>query len=142
MQTSRKDIYSYVATLFTSFTKNIYRISVPETLSSDATTNGFMVLKLDDVRDFSEISLESYSQVRMYVEFYTPSTNTSTASGVMNTTKFDAAQIAIDNIISAECNKQNQTYSISKESILSTDDFFTNKTNSFYVYITSFLIII
>ena len=142
MQTSRKDIYSYVATLFTSVTKNIYRISVPETLSSDATTYGFIVLKLDDINDFSEMPLETYGQVRMYVEYYTPSTNTQTASGIMNTQKYDAAQIAIDNIINAEYNKQNQTYTISRESILSSDDFFTNKTNSFYVYITSFLITI
>ena len=142
MQTSRKEIYSYVATLFTGFTKNIYRISIPETLGSNAISNGFMVLRMGDINDFSEISLETYGQLRMYVEFYTPSTDTQTANGIMNTQKFEAAQAAIDNIIKAESEKQNQVYTISRDSILSSDDFFTNKTNSFFVYITSFLITI
>lgn len=104
MQTSRKDIYSYVATLFTSLLLRRYiAFQNTETLSSDATTNGFMVLKLDDVRDFSEISLESYSQVRMYVEFYTPSTNTSTASGVMNTVaRRNGSQDNIDQRLNAQ----------------------------------------
>ena len=143
MQTSRKEIYSYVATLLTSVTKNIYRVSVPVTLSTDAISNGFIVLNLDGMRGFSEFDSDTYGQIRMYVMCYSPSTNTSTINGIMNTTKFDAMQSAVDAIIKAECAKENQTYNISREGVLSyPDDFYSNKTNSFYVYMTSFLITI
>lgn len=142
MGISRKDIYSYVATLFTGITTNIYRRSIPQTLNSDAVANGFIVITLEDIRDFSEISLNTYSQVRVYIEYFVPSINTENADGVMNTSKFDAAQEAVDTIIDAECEKTNQTYTIQRESILSTDDFYTNNINSFYEYITSFMITI
>lgn len=141
MSISRKDIYSYVASLFTSITKNIYRISVPETLGSDAISNGFIVLNMGEVEDFSQFSENTFVQTRIYVECYVPSTNTVTANGVMNTTKYDDLQKAIDTIIEAESKKTNQKYSISEDYILSTDDFFTNKTNSFFVYIKSFIVI-
>ena len=60
----------------------------------------------------------------------------------MNTSAFDNIQSQIDTIIEAECEKTNQKYTISREGVLSMDDFYTNNTNSFYVYITSFLITI
>ncbi|MDD4728871.1 MAG: hypothetical protein PHN55_09005 [Dysgonamonadaceae bacterium] len=142
MNISHKDIYTYVASLLKPVTKNIYRIEIPVTLGSDAIANGFIVLRLNGIRDFSEIPLETYATTRVYVEYYCPSVNTETAGGIMDTTKFDAAQKAIDDIINAECAKTNQTYTISRDATLSTDDFYSNKTNSFFVYVTSFLIMI
>lgn len=140
MSVSRKEIYSYIATLFSGITKNIYRVTIPETLGTDAITNGFIVLTMDGIRDYSEFNSGTYSQVRVNVEYYVPSISTSSANGIMNTTKFDAAQNAVDTIIEAEYEKTNQAYTISKDDILSTDDFFTNKTNSFFVYIKSFIV--
>jgi len=140
MSVSRKEIYSYIATLFSGITKNIYRVTIPETLGTDAITNGFIVLTMDGIRDYSEFNSGTYSQVRVNVEYYVPSISTSSASGIMNTVKFDAAQQAVDTIIEAEYEKTNQAYTISKDDILSTDDFFTNKTNSFFVYIKSFIV--
>ena len=140
MQAVKKNIYSYVASLFTSITKNIYRIKIPETFNSDMLTNGFILLTLDDIKDHSEFSLETYAGTRMTVEYYIPSAKVGDVSGIMNTTKFDNAQQSIDNIISAECAKSNQTYNISKDGILSSDDYYSNGANSFFIYITSFII--
>lgn len=140
MNISRQDIYSYVTTLLKNVATNIYRIEMPETLTSDATKNGFIILKMGSIKDSSEINLETYAQTRMYVECYIPSMQ---VDGTINTTKYKAAQDAIDNIVNAECQKPNQTYTINRDDgILSTEDYFTNKTNSFFVYITSFLITI
>lgn len=140
MSVSRKEIYSYIATLFSGITKNIYRVTIPETLGTDAITNGFIVLTMDGIRDYSEFNSGTYSQVRVNVEYYVPSISTSSANGIMNTVKFDEAQQAVDTIIEAEYEKTNQAYTISKDDILSTDDFFTNKTNSFFIYIKSFIV--
>ena len=142
MNVSRKDIYSYVATLFTSVTTNIFRGEAPKSLGGTCATAGFMVLRLNELRDESEFDMEAYGRVRMNVEFYVPSVKTSNAGGVMNTSKFDDAQSAIDAIVSAECNKRNQTYTISRDGILSFDDFYSNSANTFHVYITSFIITI
>lgn len=142
MNISRKDIYSYVASLFTSITKNIYRIKIPETFNSDILANGFILLTLDDMKDHSEFSLETYAGTRMTVEYYIPSSKVGDVSGIMNTTKFDNAQQTVDNIVLAECAKSNQTYSISKDDILSSDDYYSNGSNSFFTYITSFIITI
>lgn len=117
---------------------NIYRIEIPQTLTSDATKNGFIILKMGSLNDSSEMGLNTYAQVRMYVECYIPAMQ---ADGTINTSKYKAAQDAIDIIVNAECLKQNQTYTISRDDgVLSTEDYFTNKTNSFFIYITSFLI--
>lgn len=140
MSVFRAELYSYVANLFTGFTKNIYRISIPETLGADAVTNGFMVLNMGEVRDYSEFGENAYAQARIYVQYYVPNASTSTANGIMNTAKYDDAQKRIDAILEAEYNKINQPYTISRDDILSTDDFYTNKTNSFSVYIKSFII--
>lgn len=140
MNISRKGIYDYVANLLSGITSNIYRGGIPVTLKPDATTNGFIVLRLSGIRDFSEFSLNTYGQVRMSIEYYTPSTNTKNALEIMNTIKFEAAQQAIDKVIDEESQKTNGEYTITREGILSTDGFFTNNTNSFYIYITSFLI--
>ena len=142
MNESRKDIYSYVATLFTSVTTNIFRGEIPKSLSGTCATNGFMVLRLGELRDDSEFDMEAFGRVRMNVEFYVPSVSTSNAGGVMNTTKFDEAQDDIDAIVNAECAKRNQTYTISRDGILSFDDFYSNSANTFHVYITSFIITI
>lgn len=142
MNVSRKDIYSYVASLFTSVSKNIFRIDIPITLNADAASNGFIVLKLDTLSDNSEFDLSTFATVRMYVECYVHTTQVDGISGLMNTAKYDAAQKAIDTIIEAECKKQNQTFSISNDGILSMDDFYSNNTDAFSVYIKSFKITI
>lgn len=138
MAISRQDIYSYITTIFSSVTKNIYPIEIPSTLSSDAVKNGFIVLKLNEIKDQSEFLSDTYSDPRMYVESYIPSK----ADGSINKTKYEEIQSTIDSIVLEECKKTNQVYTISKESILSGDDFYTNKTNSFFMYIASFTITI
>ena len=141
MNVSRKDLYSYVATMFVGVVKGIYR-HMPTSLSSEDTANGFIVLRMGNIEDESEIFLNAYAKTRIYVECYVPDVNTSTTNGVMSTTKYDAMQQAVDNKIDAECEKVNQTYTISRESILSSDDTYVNKAVSFMVYITSFQVII
>ena len=138
MNVSRQDIYSYVTTLLKSVSNNIYRIKRPEMLTTDVSSNGFIVLKMGGVKDFSELVLDTYAQTRVYVECYIPSMKT---DKTINSTKYKTVQNAVDNIINAECLKSNQPYTISRDDmVLSTEDFFTNNTDSFFVYITSFLI--
>lgn len=127
--------------MFSGVTSNIYT-KMPQTLTSSMATNGFILLSLENMIDFSEMSLNTYVQVRVNVEYYTPSMNTATANRIMDNTKFDGAQTAIDAIIDAESKKVNQTYTISKDGLLSADDFYTNGTSTFFIYITSFIVTI
>lgn len=139
MSVSRKDIYSHIATLLVGVSNNIYRISVPPTLSADAAKNGFIVLQMGEVIDNSEFTYgDTYSRARFYVQCYVPSTS----SGLMNTSKYDKIQQSVDSIIDAEIAKTNQPYSIQQDGVLSMDDFFTNNDKSFYVYTKSFLVTI
>lgn len=141
MSVSRKNLYSYVASMFVGIVKGIYK-HMPTALSPDDITNGFIVLRMGNIDDSSEFYGNTYAKTRIYVECYVPDVNTSTTNGVMSTTKYDAMQQAVDDKIDAECEKVNQAYTISRESILSSDDTYVNKAVSFMVYITSFQVII
>ena len=142
MNVSRKDLYLYVVDMLYDITKNVYPKEIPTTLSSDATNNGFIVIRMQQMKDFSEFDLDTYVQVRVSVECYVPNINTNDTQGRLSTKKFDDMQKAVDAKIKAECEKVNQTYSISRDGILSDDDTYTNKAYSFSVYITSFLVTI
>lgn len=141
MSVSRKNLYSYVASMFVGIVKGIYK-HMPTALSPEDTTNGFIVIRMGNIDDSSEFYGNTYAKTRIYVECYVPDVNTTTTNGVMSTTKYDAMQQAVDDKIDAECEKVNQTYTISRESILSSDDTYVNKAVSFMVYITSFQVII
>lgn len=141
MSVSRKNLYSYVASMFVGIVKGIYK-HMPTALSQEDTTNGFIVIRMGNIDDSSEFYGNTYAKTRIYVECYVPDVNTTTTNGVMSTTKYDAMQQAVDDKIDAECEKINQTYTISRESILSSDDTYVNKAVSFMVYITSFQVII
>lgn len=141
MSVSRKNLYSYVANMFVGIVKGIYK-HMPTSLSPEDTTNGFIVIRMGNIDDSSEFYGNTYAKTRIYVECYVPDVNTSTTNGVMSTTKYDTMQQAVDDKIDAECEKVNQTYTISRESILSSDDTYVNKAVSFMVYITSFQVII
>lgn len=141
MSVSRKNLYSYVASMFVGIVKGIYK-HMPTALSPEDTTNGFIVIRMGNIEDSSEFYGNTYAKTRIYVECYVPDVNTTTTNGVMSTTKYDAMQQSVDDKIDAECEKVNQTYTISRESILSSDDTYVNKAVSFMVYITSFQVII
>ena len=141
MGVSRKDLYSYTASMFVGIVKGIYR-HMPTALSTEDTANGFIVIRMGDIKDDSEIIGNTDAKTRIYVECYVPDVNTTTTNGVMSTTKYDAIQQAVDDRIDTECDKVNQTYTISRDGILSSDDTYVNKANSFMVYITSFQVII
>jgi hypothetical protein len=141
MSVSRKNLYSYVASMFVGIVKGIYK-HMPTALSPEDTTNGFIVIRMGNIDDSSEFYGNTYAKTRIYVECYVPDVNTTTTNGVMSTTKYDTMQQAVDDKIDAECEKVNQTYTISRESILSSDDTYVNKAVSFMVYITSFQVII
>jgi hypothetical protein len=141
MSVSRKNLYSYVASMFVGIVKGIYK-HMPTALSPKDTTNGFIVIRMGNIEDSSEFYGNTYAKTRIYVECYVPDVNTSTTNGVMSTTKYDTMQQSVDDKIDAECEKVNQTYTISRESILSSDDTYVNKAVSFMVYITSFQVII
>ena len=165
MTISRSDIYTYVASLFATdlldadgnvlrdkygiilatadfVLNNIYWKEVPQTLTATDVSKGFMVMKLQQISDNSEMLLETYCDTRMYIECYVPSIKASNISGVINKKKYDAIQKVVDEIILSECKKVNQPYTISRDVVLSMDDFYTNGTNTFFQYITSFKIII
>jgi len=137
---SRKDIYSFIAGLLSPLGTHIYRVGIPETLGEDDISDGFTVLKLGDIYDHSEVPLTTYCTARMTVCCYVPSVSTSDIGGIMNTSKFDAIQKQVDSIIMAETVKTGQKYGIGTDDVLSLDDFYSNGTNSFYLYVKSFII--
>ena len=63
MSVSRKDLYSYVASMFVGVVKGIYK-HMPTALSPDDIANGFIVLRMGNIDDSSEFYGNTYAKTR------------------------------------------------------------------------------
>ena len=139
---SRSDIYVHMVTLLRAISPNVYPISKPSALPADAITNGFIVVTLDPIIDKSQFEMEAYARSRVYIECFVPSSKDQGYAGVIDIQKYKPMQDAVNALIKAQSDIRDGAYLINKDSLLSTDDFYTNGTNSFFVYITSFVLTI
>ena len=69
----RAPIYSYVYNLFyNTVTKQVYPIEIPTTLDAMDATD-FMVIRMGQINDKGEFSLEGYADTRVFIEMYVKS---------------------------------------------------------------------
>lgn len=136
---SRIDIYNYVYNLlYGVVTENVYSMNEPQELTDSDTTDGFIVIRVGDIRDESEFTGEAYAWVRVFVEAYIPPIS----RGRLDKVKYKAMEDAITLAINTEMKHGvNETYSIESDSVLSMDsNADTNANNAYYMFIKSFIV--
>lgn len=135
---SRIDIYDYLYNLFYNVvTKNVYSMRPPQELTTDDSTNGFIVLVVGDIHDESEFTGNAYAWARCYVEAYVPPIS----RGRLNYSKYEAFENAINEVIRTATEDNAGTYFIEEGSILSSDaDETSNANNSYFTFIKSFIV--
>lgn len=137
---SRLDIYDYIKSLLVGVTKNIYSMFVPEELTNDDLTNGFIVIRLGEINDRSEFRGQAFASVRAFVQAYIPSKS----RGRLDKTKYKAFETGISQAIETEIDNsanENEYFSIVSDGILSMDDKDdSTQDNPFFIYIKSFIV--
>lgn len=138
---SRIGIYNYIyRLLYGVVTENVYSMDEPQELTESDTTDGFVVIRVDDIYDESEFHGETYGWVRVFVEAYIPPMS----RGRLDKAKYKAMEDAITNVINNEiAHGTSNTYAIQDDGILSMDDKAdTNADNTYYMFIKSFIVTI
>ena len=137
---SRIDIYDYLYNLFYDVvTKNVYSMSEPQELTKSDTEDGFIVIRVGDIRDYSEFDMEAYGGARCFVEAYIPTIS----RGRLDYEKYKAFEDAINEVIFLASQDTDDTYHIEHESILSMEDVEDSNANSFFhMFIKSFVVLI
>ena len=70
---SRIGIYNYVYNLiYEIVTENVYSMNEPQELTESDTKDGFIVIRVGDLRDDSEFHLQACGWVRVFIEAYIP----------------------------------------------------------------------
>ena len=138
---SRIGIYNYIYDLlYGVVTENVYSMNEPQDLTDSDITDGFVVIRVDDIYDESEFRGYTYGWVRVFVEAYIPPKS----RGRLDKTKYKAMEDALTNTINSEIdNPTSSIYAIQDSGILSMDDNVdTNADNIFYTFIKSFIVTI
>ena len=136
---SRIGIYNYVYNLiYEVVTENVYSMNEPQELTESDTKDGFIVIRVGDLRDDSEFHLQACGWVRVFIEAYIPPIS----RGRLDKTKYKAMEDAINDVINEEIeNGNDEHYSIEPDGVLSSDigeD--SNANNAFYMFIKSFIV--
>ena len=136
---SRIGIYNYVYNLiYEIVTENVYSMNEPQELTESDTKDGFVVIRVGDLRDDSEFHLQACGWVRVFIEAYIPPIS----RGRLDKTKYKAMEDAINDVINEEIeNGNDEHYSIEPDGVLSSDigeD--SNANNAFYMFIKSFIV--
>jgi len=139
MNISRPDIYTYI---YTALNGNvdcpIYAMAIPQTLSTNDTTKGFIVMRLAEMDDQSEFPEEAYAIERAYIECYVPAKS----GGKIDLSLYTSLQNSIDAVIDNMCNTENPDYATMKDNILNYEDMYSTTKNVYFMYGKSFKIII
>ena len=135
---SRTDIYDFLYNLFYDVvTKNVYFMSEPQELTKSDTEDGFIVIRLGDIVDYSEFDMESYGAVRCFVEAYVPTIT----RGRLDFDKYKEFEDSINEVIKTASETTDGEYSVQYGSVLSMEDVEDSNANSFFhMFIKSFLI--
>lgn len=139
VEESRIGIYNYVYNLlYGVVTENVYSMNEPQELTDDDKNDGFIVIRVGDMRDESEFHLQACGWVRVFIEAYIPPMS----RGRLDKAKYKAMEDAINAVINEEMeNGTNAKYSIEPDGIISSDigeD--SNGNNIFYLFIKSFIV--
>lgn len=140
LKDSRIDIYDYLYGLFYQVVSdNVYRMSPPQELTEDDTTNGFIIIRLGDVNDESEFSKQAYGWARAFIEVFVPPKS----RGRLDKVKYKELEDAVNAVIDDEiANPTNDTYGIESDSVVSMDGDDGLANNSYHVFMKSFVVLI
>lgn len=134
---SRISVYEFAYGMFSSLGVNIYSMEVPQSLDTATDiASGFIVIRVNNIYDNSEFVGNTYATSRVLVEAYVPAKT----RGRVDATKYKALQDKINIIVKEYCEKVNQDYVVSEDSILNYDDTFINNTTEFFMYVISFTV--
>ena len=135
---SRINVYDYLYNIFYDVvTKNVYSMNQPQELTKSDTTDGFLVIRVGNLRDESEFSCNAYGWVRCYVEAYVPPIS----RGRLDYNKYKTFEDAVDEVIQNASQDSSGTYNIQNDDILSSDSYDTsNANNSYFTFVKSFIV--
>lgn len=130
----RAPIYSYVYNLFyNTVTKQVHPIEIPTTLDTMDATD-FMVIRMGQINDKGEFSLEGYADTRVFIEMYVKSKT----RGRIDMTAFGSFESKIQVIIDRESKRRTSPYQVIRDNSISLDDYY--QTQNYHVFLTSFII--
>lgn len=137
---SRIDIYDYLYNLlFGVVSENVYEMRVPQELTESDTTDGFLVIHVGSLVDYSEFTGQAYGRVRCFIEAFVPRIS----GGRVNHDIYALMENCINNVIKEQTETDDGTYYIEQDSILSMDDDeTTNADNAYFTFIKSFIVVI
>ena len=136
---TRIGMYNFVYNLlYNVVSKNVYSMERPQELTTSDATDGFVVIRVGNMNDAREFIGNAYVWARVFVECYIPPKS----RGRLDKNKFAEMENVIDGIIDDWIDKTSEDgYSISIESLISSDDFYaSNKDNPYHVLVKSFVV--
>ena len=134
---SRISVYEFACGMFSSLGVNVYSMEVPQSLDTATDiASGFIVIRINNIYDNSEFVDNTYATARVLVEAYIPAKT----RGRVDVTKYKALQDKINAVVKGHCEKVNQDYVVSADSILNYDDTLINNTTEFFMYVISFTV--
>lgn len=135
---SRTAIYDFLYNLFYGVvTENVYVMDEPQELTESDVTEGFIVIRVGDIYDEGEFSLETFATVHCFVSAYVPPMS----RGRLDIAKYKAFEDGIVAVIKTASANPESEYYVEENSILSTDiETVGNSDNVFFTFIKSFIV--
>lgn len=137
---SRKDIYDFLYNLFFGVvTDNVYDMRAPQELTTSDTAEGFIVIHVGNIVDYSEFYGQTYGRVRCYIEAFIPQIS----RGRVDHEIYAAMENSITSVINEQSGVRDGMFYIERDSIISADDTEDSSAdNAFFAFIKSFVIVI
>lgn len=139
LKPSRSDIYDYLYNLFFGVvTENVYEMKIPKELTPSDVQDGFLVIYVGDIVDFSEFPEQTYGEVRCYVEAFIPQIS----RGRVNHDIYASFERGVNKVVSdASEDETDGVYHVEKDSIISADDIEESSAdNSYFTFVKSFVV--
>lgn len=137
---SRIDIYDYISDMLNGVVSDsVYKMYEPESLTSDAVKNGFIVIKVGELNNESEFGYSTYAWVRCYIEAYVPIKN----NGELNEARYKEMEDGINMVINLadESGENGNGYSLDADNVISYDDGRVHTAgNMFHIFGKSFTV--
>lgn len=137
---SRIDIYDYLYGLFYNVVSdNVYTMNEPQELTSSDVQDGFIVIYIGSIVDYSEFKDKTYAAARVFVRAFVPPIS----RGRLDYEMYKAFEDGINSVIKEESeNPSSDVYFIQDDDVLSMDEAVENANNAYFVFTKSFLVMI
>lgn len=134
---NRADIYEYLYGVFSNaMTNNVYFVNAPQDLTDKDANDGFVVLRVGEIRDESEFSRSAFARARCYAYAYTRANK----RGKLDFPTYKSLETSVEQTIQNAANKGG-AISILNDTVISMDTAeFSNADNPFFVFAKSFVV--